>query len=85
MHLPIEICWPLFRNSSQIFEKKNRVAINWDEEDQGHQVGNEDQKLSYMVKCVEPIKHQTGMLSYVNQASLIYSLSWCSGMVQGRL
>ena len=76
MHLPIETCWPLFRNSSQIFEKKNRVAINRDEEDQGHQVGNEDQKLSYMVKCVEPIKHQVGMLSYVNQASLIYSLSW---------
>lgn len=39
MHLPIEICWPLFRNSSQIFERKNRVAINWNEEAQGQQVG----------------------------------------------
>ena len=38
-----------------------------------------------MVKCAEPIKHQVGVLSYVNQARLIYSLSWWSGMVQGRL
>ena len=41
--------------------KKNRVAVIWNEEDQEHQAGNEDQELSFEHgKCLVPIKHPRG-------------------------